>query len=617
MIRVRAVLSLLTLLWLPGAASAQATLQDVTAETVFSGLENPVWVTSEPGGALSITLLPGLVLRTLPDGTLDPAPVLDLQDRVRGGGGLNSVAFHPQRPWLFAHFSETGTDDLVVSRFELEGDPPRAVRASEAELLRLPKFPLHYGGQLAFGPDGMLWLSTGDGTMPGSPDPQCAAQDLQSLEGKLLRLDVEGRPDQSPFYAIPADNPFVAQPGADEIWGFGLRNSWRFSFDREDGELLVSDVGEDQREEVNRVDPSSDGGVNFGWKRFEGSRCFPNTSGCDAALPPCGSPAYRMPWLEYNNAGGRCAVIGGFVYRGRLVPALYGRYVYGDLCSGEIWAADEAGATETLPVSLPGLFSFGEDQQGELYAMAGGNVVTLRDSSLPTGGLVELVSSSIEVREDDGVLLVEAVRLGGGSGPVEGTARLHVEVVALSALPGVDFVPAPVELEWAAGEQGIRSAPIVLLDDQEPETLKTLELVVTSVEGDVRLGARDRATVTLRDDDPCSGSDTRLCLGEGRFRIEVTWRDGDDNQGSGNAVSLGPDSGSFWFFSDNNPEIFVKVLDACGGFGAYWVFAAGLTDVETTLRVLDTASGQERVYERPLGESYEAVRDTAAFQTCP
>ncbi|MCP3963792.1 MAG: hypothetical protein GY719_38640 [bacterium] len=606
-----------TLALLSATPRVEAGLADIVAEPIFTGLENPVWVTHDSNGTLMVTLLPGLVVRQV-GGGLSGDPVLDIQDRVRGGSGLSSVAFHPSEPWLFAHYAEADGGDMVISRFELTGDPQQASVASEVVLVRGPKaFPLHYGGQIAFGPEGYLWVSTGDGTIPGvGPDPACAAQATDSLEGKILRLDVDSNSDTPPYYAVPPGNPFTggAEPS---VWGYGLRNPWRFSFDRETGDLWVSDVGADQREEVTVLEAGTGAGTNFGWKMMEGTRCSTNLSGCDG-VPPCGDPSLQLPLFEYTNTGARCAVIGGFVYRGRLIPALHGRYVYADHCSGEIWAAvDDGGVTtQILPVLQPGLSSFGEDAEGELWTTAlDGGVYRLADTTLPDAGLVELERRSIEAREDDGVVEVAVVRVGGTVGQV----RVRATPAGTSAVGGVDFVADPAELVWEDGEDGLRTFQIPLIDDAMVEGVEEIEISLELLAGAAVLGARDRGSVSLADDDGCTADATHLCLNAGRFSVSVSWRTVADLEGDGQAVVLGADAGMFWFFSANNPEIFVKVLDACDitGFNNFWVFIAGLTDVQTSLRVLDTQTGEERVYDRPLGVPYVAVQDTDAFDTCP
>ena len=596
-------------------ASAEAGLDDIIAESVLSELESPVWITSEPDGTLTVTLLPGIVLRQQGD-TVDPIPVLDIQDRVRDGGGLHSVIFHPTEPWLFAHFAEAESADFVLSRFTLVGDPPIAQLASKVELVRDPKpSPVHYGGQLAFGPDGYLWISTGDASLPGSPDPECVAQVTSSLEGKILRLDVDAGSQSPPYFTIPSDNPFVAAGGAPEVWGYGLRNPWRFSFDRETGDLWVSDVGEGHREEVSFLPAGAGVGSNFGWKVMEGTRCSPDLSGCGASLPGCGDASYHLPRFEYDHSAGRCAVIGGFVYRGRLIPALFGRYLYSDFCTGEIFAAAVDGEVEILPFQLLSLKSFGEDSEGELRVAAADHIYRLRDTSLPTAGLVELETHTLEASEGDGALEVGVVRVGGS----EGAMRVLMTPTGASATADVDFVAEPVEVGWADGEDGRKALQIALIDDSAPEGVESFEIGLDLIAGDGILGVRDRGAVSLQDNDGCTRDATHLCLAGGRFSASVSWRTAQGLEGEGQAVTLGEDSGSFWFFSANNPEIFIKVLDACElqGFNSFWVFAAGLTDVQTTLRVLDTATGEERLYSRPLGVSYDPVRDTAAFTSCP
>ena len=508
---MRTTISTLFALLLLCIAPASAQFDDLVLVPVATDLGGPaVALTHRGDDKLFVSLLDGRVL-IVDGGEVLPRPFLDLSASVRGEGfGLYSLAFHPdhgENGWVFAHYTDVDGDS-VISRFTVfPDDPDRVDRSSEAVLLRIEKeFVLHYGGQLAFSPDGFLYVSTGDGTGPGAAvDPQCAAQDLASLEGKILRLDVDMGAEAAPFHTVPATNPFVDVADArGEIWAYGLRNPWRFSFDRATGDLWLTDVGHDRREEVDLELAGSPGGRNYGWKSMEGSTCFRSQAGCGVEVPPCDDPSLTLPVLEYNHLEGDCSVIGGFVVRGGLAP-LAGRYVYGDFCSGRIRAARPAGGgfdVAELPFTLPGLNSFGEDAAGELYLLANQDVfrTVVRDVAPPDG---------------------------------------------------------------------------------------------------------------------CVADAEHLCLSSERFRASVRYRTADDRSGFGNAELLGDDAGFFWFFDKDNPEIFVKLLDGCALSGHFWVFAAGLTDVETRLEVEDTVTGEIRVYERPLGESYEAVRDTGAFAGCP
>lgn len=312
-------------------------------------------------------------------GALLPEPFLDLRSRVSTGGelGLLSLAFHPryqegaENGLLFVAYTDPEMS-LVVARYRVSADPDKADPASGEVLLRIPKkYQEHNGGQLQFGPDGYLYVSVGDGGSEGhvGGDPECVAQQGDTHFGKMLRLDVDrssaGRP-----YAIPPDNPFLGRTDMpEEVWALGLRNPWRFSFDRLTGDLYIGDVGEDQREEIDFEPAGSPGGLNYGWKVMEGTACF-STDACPATTPPCGSPAYTPPMLEYGHEDDRCSVTGGYVYRGTALPHLYGAYIFGDQCNGQLWAAERRHGSwkvRELPPRALYVTSFGEDRHGEIY----------------------------------------------------------------------------------------------------------------------------------------------------------------------------------------------------------------------------------------------------------
>jgi hypothetical protein len=287
-----------------------------------------------------------------------------------GERGLLGLAFHPDyevNGFLYVYYSAEPVGgqqfgDSVVSRFTVSADPNVADAGSELELLRQPQ-PAgnHNGGQLAFGPDGYLYISLGDGG--GGGDPQDNAQDLSNLLGKILRIDVDA-PGAGGQYSIPPDNPFVGQPGVrEEIWVYGLRNPWRFSFDRQTGHLYIADVGQGQIEEVNFLPAGHPGGANFGWRCYEGSQPF-NLTGCGPAS------RYRFPILEYGHGAGDCSVTGGYRYRGP-DGLLEDTYLYGDFCSGRIWGATPGcggGWRSTLLLDSNLLItSFGEGEDGAVY----------------------------------------------------------------------------------------------------------------------------------------------------------------------------------------------------------------------------------------------------------
>ncbi len=262
-----------------------------------------------------------------------PTPFLDISDRVESGSserGLLSVAFHPdyaENGRFFVNYTNKD-GDTVISRFQVTADPNVADAATETILLTIPQpFPNHNGGQLQFGPDGYLYVGMGDGG--AAADPQGNGQNEGTLLGAMLRLDVDGVSAEA-NYAVPADNPFINSEGRNEIWATGVRNPWRFSFDRLTGDLFIADVGQNIWEEVNFQPANSSGGENYGWDIMEGMHCFSDDA--------CDSSGTVLPIYDYQHENGRCSITGGYVYRGQQFPALTGNYFFGDYCTGEIWA---------------------------------------------------------------------------------------------------------------------------------------------------------------------------------------------------------------------------------------------------------------------------------------
>ncbi|MHC1742634.1 MAG: sorbosone dehydrogenase family protein [Syntrophobacteraceae bacterium] len=337
-------------------------------QTIATGLSTPVSIThaGDGSGRLFLVLQDGRIL-IHDGGQVLPTPFLDLRSKVSscaggcGERGLLGLAFHPDyaaNGTFFVHYTNRAGTSLVA-RYQVSADPSLANPRSGRTLLSVRQpFANHNGGQLQFGPDGYLYIGLGDGGSGG--DPGNRAQNRRMLLGKILRINVNG----AARYAIPPDNPFAAVRGARrEIWALGLRNPWRFSFDRLTGDLYVADVGQNALEEVNFQPAGSPGGQNYGWRLMEGNQCFNPAAGCnDGSLTP--------PVLEYDHGTG-CSVTGGYVYRGSAIPALAGQYLYGDFCSGLIWGAQfspVAGwSTTVLHDSAFLISTFGEDQEGELY----------------------------------------------------------------------------------------------------------------------------------------------------------------------------------------------------------------------------------------------------------
>jgi glucose/arabinose dehydrogenase len=340
---------------------------------VASGFNRPLYLThaGDGSGRLFVLEQDGVV-QVIENGQTLATPFLDIRSRVGSQGneqGLLGLAFHP-------NYAENGifyvdyTDligNTVVARYSVSGDQNRADPDSETIVLQVSQpYANHNGGDINFGPDGYLYISLGDGGSGG--DPGGNGQNTNTLLGAILRIDVDGGAP----YAIPADNPFAGGGGQPEIWVYGLRNPWRFSFDRQTGDFYIGDVGQNVWEEIDFL-PAGTGGVNFGWNYFEGNHAF-------VGNPPDGLAAV-FPVAEYRHEGS-CSVTGGYVYRGAQLPAWNGVYLYADFCSGEIFGLLQGSDGQWQNQSLFGtgqqITSFGQDESGELYFVGrGGNVFQL------------------------------------------------------------------------------------------------------------------------------------------------------------------------------------------------------------------------------------------------
>lgn len=352
---------------------------DVGLEPVADGFAQPLFVTdaNDDTGRLFVVEKGGMI-RIIDGDTRVEKPFLDITDRVADDAyerGMLGLAFAP-------NFAESGlfyvnyTDragDTTVSRFSVTDDPNVADAGSEMVVLgQQQPYANHNGGMIAFGPDNYLYIGLGDGGSGG--DPQGNAQRLDTWLGKILRIEVdpeylvEGEP-----YGLPEDNPFTEEEGAlPEIWAYGLRNPWRFSFDQETGDLWVADVGQNGIEEINHVPIDAELGQNFGWNITEGTTCYLEAE--------CDTSGFRLPVLEYAHGQGSCSVTGGYVYRGEEMPDLVGTYLFADFCSGMLWGGGQDGSgawamSEPIETGMS-ISSFGEDDAGNIYItdLGGGTV---------------------------------------------------------------------------------------------------------------------------------------------------------------------------------------------------------------------------------------------------
>jgi glucose/arabinose dehydrogenase len=327
---------------------------------------SPVFVTAPPGDERRLLVVERSGrIRVVRDGRPLRRPFLDIRRSVLSSyeQGLLSLAFAPDYATsgrFYVYFSNRSGDIRLREYGRSAASEDQADPGSGRTVLAIPhrRYANHYGGQLQFGPDGLLYVSTGDGG--GSGNPLGTAQRRSSLLGKILRIDPRRRGSRP--YSVPGSNPFHGGGARREVYAYGLRNPWRFSFDRETGAIAIGDVGQDHVEEIDFAPRGGAGGANFGWNRFEGRRRFRGG----------GAPGHRPPVLEKSHAAGWCSIIGGYVVRDPQLPALAGRYVYGDFCRSELRSVElrpaGAGGDRGSGVRVPGLSSFGEDALGRVYA---------------------------------------------------------------------------------------------------------------------------------------------------------------------------------------------------------------------------------------------------------
>jgi uncharacterized protein (TIGR03437 family) len=426
--------------------SLQLLAQEIRTTQLVSGIAAPTDIqnAADQSGRLLVVQQDGMV-RIIRNGALVPQPFLDIRSKTHASDerGLLGLAFPPGfsgKQRFYVDYTDLA-GNTVIAQYRVSANPDVADAATEVVLLNITQpFANHNGGQLRFGPDGYLYIGMGDGGSSG--DPRNNGQNRSTLLGKLLRIDVESDPGH---IRIPADNPFVNTAGArPEIWAFGLRNPWRFSFDRANGDLWIADVGQDKYEEVDYQPASSRGGENYGWNMMEGLHCF--QAGCNMQ-------GLTLPVVEYSHAEG-CSVTGGFVYRGRISPGLRGTYIYSDYCSGRIWGIERQGQQWVNRLLLSSGFAittFGEDEAGEVYVAntMNGTIYRIEGSRAPrlsAAGVVNAASfvpgltpGSLAtvfvagVLDDPGILVADRIPLATTLGDVSVTVngiRAPVDLVA-------------------------------------------------------------------------------------------------------------------------------------------------------------------------------------------
>ena len=397
---------------------------------VASGLHRPIQVAAPEGDHRLFIAEQRGIIKILENNVVLGTPFLDIDVKVpnisgNDERGLLGLAFDPdyaQNGYFYLHYTNLSSDG-VIARYSVSGNPNIADGGSETVIMTVNQpFSNHNGGDIKFGPDGYLYISLGDGGSGG--DPGDRAQCIGTILGKMLRIDVSSLP-----YTIPGDNPFVGVTGAqEEIWARGLRNVWRFSFDRDNGDMYMGDVGQNAWEEIDYQPASSTGGENYGWRIMEGDHCFTN-SNCDAPPIPCNDPSLTDPIHEYSHGSG-CSITGGFVYRGGLIPSLQGTYFFADFCTSKIWSfkydgANLTGFTDQTATLAPGggmaigtISSFGEDGFGELY-------IVDRDGT-SNGEIYRIVSDVADTAETE---LMLPLRLGQAfPNPFTQSARIRLDL---------------------------------------------------------------------------------------------------------------------------------------------------------------------------------------------
>jgi glucose/arabinose dehydrogenase len=353
----------------------------IELEKFATGLSKPTVMTSTNQAddeRLFVVDQDGKIMIVRGDGSVDKEPFLDISHKILSEGemGLLGLAFSPEyksNGYFFVHYVDLNRN-TTIARYKVSSNVDRAdLQSGEVLMVQSQPYANHKGGDIAFGSDGYLYIALGDGGSGG--DPENRAQNLGTLLGKILRIDVNHVP-----YRVPATNPFVNRNGAkSEIWDYGLRNPWRISFDRQTGELYIADVGQGEFEEIN-IEAKNKGGNNYGWRCYEANEDF-SLDGC------ADRSSYAFPILQYDHTENRCSITGGYVYRGSDYPAMAGKYFYGDYCGGQLYFATKEGETWTSEVAVQTGYSistFGENSSGELYLAdySAGTIYSIQDARM-------------------------------------------------------------------------------------------------------------------------------------------------------------------------------------------------------------------------------------------
>ncbi|MFL6256050.1 MAG: PQQ-dependent sugar dehydrogenase, partial [Pyrinomonadaceae bacterium] len=482
--------------------------------TPIRGFTSPVGIGHAGDGSGRIFVVEqGGRIRIVKSGVLQPSPFLDISTRISSGGerGLLGLAFPPdyaRKGYFYVDYTNPA-GDTVISRFQRSASNADAADpASEQILLTIAQpFANHNGGQLAFGPlDRMLYVGMGDGGDAG--DPGNRAQNPAQLLGKILRLDTEtGRPFT---YTVPSTNPFLTTTGfRPEIWALGMRNPWRFSFDRSTADLFIADVGQGSWEEIDFQPATSRGGENYGWRIMEGTHCFnPN---------PCSVAGLTLPVVEYNHSAGDCSVTGGYVYRAATYPRMQGLYFYGDFCTGRIWSLKRAGSawqsTLLLDTSIQ-ISAFGEDESANLYvaSYSTGEIFPLVDNGpalpptvTPTPE-IKFGSPSGVVPESVGTAFVPVLRSG------DTTVDIYVDYTTSdgTASSRKDYTTSRGTLHFAPGETQ-KEFTVLVTNDETDESDETFMVTLSNFVGSRgQLEGIPSRVITIQDDDAATSPDNPI-----------------------------------------------------------------------------------------------------------
>jgi glucose/arabinose dehydrogenase len=470
--------------------------------TALGGFTSPVGITHAADGSGRIFVVEqGGRIRIVKSGVLQSTPFLDISTRISSGGerGLLGLAFAPdyaRRGNFYVNYTNP-TGNTVISRFRRSAaNADAADPASEQVIITIAQpFANHNGGQLAFGRDGFLYVGMGDGGDAG--DPGNRAQNTSELLGKILRIDVEtGRPYT---YTVPASNPFATRAGfRGEIWALGVRNPWRFSFDRLTADLFIADVGQGSFEEVDVQPAASLGGENYGWRIMEATHCFnPN---------PCSMTGLTLPVIEYGHGSGDCSVTGGYVYRAATFPRMQGLYFYGDFCSGRIWSLqrqNQAWVNTLLLDTAIQISAFGEDEPGNVYVASYGtgqifqlvdNGPVIAPSPTPSPATIHFQSPGYNAGEEGGYNFPTVVRDG------DATSDIFVDYATSdgTASERSDYTTTRGTLHFAPGvTQKMIFVPIT--NDLKAEGSEQFNLTLSNVRGAGSLGTPSTATFTITD----------------------------------------------------------------------------------------------------------------------